>query len=46
MRFLDWARDRGCAEAHADHYAANLEAGALYEQCGFEARSVSRSIQL
>lgn len=45
-RFLGWARDRGCAEAHVDHYAANLQAAALYEQCGFEARSISRAIQL
>ena len=45
-RFLAWARERGCAEAHVDHYAANLEAGALYERCGFEARSVSRAVTL
>jgi len=45
-RFLDWARDRGCVEAHVDHYAANFEAAALYEQCGFEARSVSRALSL
>lgn len=45
-RFLDWARDRGCAEAHVDHYAANTAAGALYERCGFEERSVSRALRL
>lgn len=28
-RFLDWARERGCAEDHVDHYAANQAAGAL-----------------
>ena len=45
-RFLDWARVRGCAEAHVDHYAANDAAGALYERCGFEERSVSRALRL
>lgn len=45
-RFLDWARVRGCAEAHVDHYAANTAAGALYERCGFEERSVSRALRL
>ncbi len=45
-RFLDWARERSCVEAHVDHYAANLKAAALYERCGFEARSVSRSLRL
>jgi GNAT superfamily N-acetyltransferase len=45
-RFLDWARKRGCAEAHVDHYAANHAAGALYERCGFEARSMSRALRL
>jgi GNAT superfamily N-acetyltransferase len=44
--FLSWARTRGCAEARVDHYAANKEAAALYERCGFRARSVSRSIGL
>ena len=45
-RFLDWAPKRGCAEAHVDHYAANLAAAALYARCGFEARSVSRAFKL
>jgi len=45
-RFLVWARARGCAEAHVDHYAANLGAAALYDRCGFEARSVSRALRL
>jgi GNAT superfamily N-acetyltransferase len=45
-RFLDWARTRGCAEAHVDHYAANHAAAALYERCGFEPRSVSRALEL
>lgn len=45
-RFLEWARHRGCAEAHVDHYAANIGAAALYERCGFQARSVSRALTL
>ncbi len=44
--FLVWARERGCAEAHVDHYAANGAAEALYERCGFKARSVSRALKL
>ena len=45
-RFLQWARSRGCAEAHVDHYAANSGAATFYERCGFEPRSVSRVIGL
>lgn len=45
-QFLDWARVRGCVEAHVDHYAANTGAAALYERCGFQARSVARAITL
>ncbi len=45
-RFLDWARKRGCAEAHVDHYAANHAAASLYALFGFEARSVSRALKL
>lgn len=45
-RFLDWARDRGCVEAHVDHYAANLGAAALYERCGFQPRSIARALKL
>jgi GNAT superfamily N-acetyltransferase len=45
-RFLDWARTRGCVEAHVDHYAANHAAAAFYERCGFEPRSVSRALTL
>lgn len=41
--FLDWARQRGCVEAHVDHYAANHTAADLYERCGFVVRSVSRA---
>jgi RimJ/RimL family protein N-acetyltransferase len=45
-RFLDWARTRGCVEAHVDHYVANHAAAALYDRCGFEPRSVSRALEL
>lgn len=45
-RFVDWARDRGCVEAHVDHYAANVQAAALYAKCGFEERSVARALRL
>lgn len=45
-RFLDWARDRGCAEAQVDHYAANHAAREFYESVGFLPRSVSRVISL
>lgn len=45
-RFLDWARTRGCAEAHVDHYVANESAGRLYEGTGFAARSTSRVFPL
>ncbi|MEM9131739.1 MAG: GNAT family N-acetyltransferase [Actinomycetota bacterium] len=44
--FLAWARRRGCVEAIVDHYAANGEAAALYERCGFTARSVTRALRL
>ena len=45
-QFLEWARARGCVEAHVDHYAANEGAAALYARCGFELRSVARAIAL
>lgn len=45
-RFLGWARARGCAEAHVDHYIANAGAATLYERCGFAERSVARALQL
>ena len=45
-RFLEWARERGCVEAHVDHYAANNGAAALYERCGFQPRSISRVLPL
>lgn len=45
-RFLEWAREAGCAEAQVNHYAANTGAGLLYEQCGFEAHSLNRVLLL
>ncbi len=42
-RFLSWARDRGCVEAHVDHYAANRAAQEFYERAGFVVRSISRA---
>ena len=45
-RFLSWARERGCAEAHVDHYALNDSAQRLYERRGFAVRSVSRVVEL
>ncbi len=45
-RFLEWARERGCAEAHVDHYAANTGAGHFYARLGFSARSISRALPL
>lgn len=44
--FLSWARERGCAEAHVDHYAANHAAGQFYERIGFAERSISRALPL
>lgn len=45
-RFVLWARDQGCVEAHVDHYAANQGAANLYEQVGFGPRSISRALTL
>ena len=44
--FLDWARDRSCAEAHVDHYALNESAQRLYERRGSAVRSVSCALDL
>lgn len=41
-RFLTWARDQGCVEAHVTSYAANEAATQLYQREGFEARSIVR----
>ena len=45
-RFVDWARDVGCVEAHVDAYAANEGAQRFYERHGFAARSISRARSL
>ncbi|MEQ1704253.1 MAG: GNAT family N-acetyltransferase [Ilumatobacteraceae bacterium] len=45
-RFLEWATDHGCAEAHVDTYAANINAQAFYEHLRFHARTVSRVHEL
>ena len=45
-RFVEWARDAGCAEAHVNHFAANAPAGALYGRHGFEPRSLERVLSL
>lgn len=45
-RFVEWARDCGCVEAHVDHYTANVGAAALYEELGFGSRSISRALTL
>jgi ribosomal protein S18 acetylase RimI-like enzyme len=45
-RFVAWATEQGCAEAHVDHYVANQGAASLYERHGFTERSVSRVLPL
>ena len=45
-RFVVRASERGCVEAHVDHYTANEAAGELYERCGFAPRSVARVLPL
>ena len=45
-RFLTWARDQGCVEAHVDHYAANHGAAQFYDRVGFNERSISRVLPL
>lgn len=45
-RFLAWACDHGCVEAHVDHYAANVGAAEFYERTGFVPRSISCVIAL
>ena len=44
--FIEWARAKGCAEAHVDSYARNETAQRLYERHGFEVRSVARALAL
>jgi GNAT superfamily N-acetyltransferase len=45
-RFVAWARECGCVEAHVDSYAANETAQQFYEQHGFLSHSVSRVLTL
>ncbi|MDO8391114.1 MAG: N-acetyltransferase [Actinomycetota bacterium] len=44
--FVDWARAKGCAEAHVDAYAGNEPAQRLYELHGFVVRSTARALTL
>jgi ribosomal protein S18 acetylase RimI-like enzyme len=43
---VDWARAKGCVEAHVDSYAANEPAQRLYERHGFVVRSTARALTL
>ena len=45
-RFVSWAREQGCVEAHVDSYVANEAAQRFYERSGFAGRSVSRVLPL
>jgi GNAT superfamily N-acetyltransferase len=45
-RFIAWARDSGCVEAHVDSYVANGAAQKFYEQLGFISRSLSRVLPI
>ena len=45
-RFLVWAKESGCVEAHVDGYIANSPAQQFYERHGFVSRSVSRVLAL
>ena len=45
-RFVSWAREQGCVEAHVDSYVANETAQRFYERSGFAGRSVSRVLPL
>lgn len=44
--FLAWARDRGCAQALVDCYAANDHARRFYERQGFAAHSIQHTLEL
>ncbi len=44
--FVDWARAKGCAEAHVDSYARNEPAQRLYERHGFVIRTTARALGL
>jgi ribosomal protein S18 acetylase RimI-like enzyme len=45
-RFVEWALEQGCVEAHVDSYVANEPAQRFYEQHGFVRHSVSRVLPL
>jgi ribosomal protein S18 acetylase RimI-like enzyme len=44
--FVDWARAKGCAEAHVESYTRNEPAQRLYERHGFVTRSTARALGL
>lgn len=44
--FIEWARAKGCAEAHVDSYARNEPAQRLYERHGFVVRSTASALTL
>ncbi len=44
--FVSWARDKGCVQAHVSSYVGNDRAQDFYQRQGFEALSVSRTLNL
>ena len=46
QRFVSWAREQGCVEAHVDSYVANEAAQRFYQRGGFASRSLSRVLPL
>ncbi|MEQ1700416.1 MAG: GNAT family N-acetyltransferase [Ilumatobacteraceae bacterium] len=44
--FVEWARAKGCVEAHVDSYARNEPAQRLYERHGFVVRSTASALPL
>lgn len=45
-RFLLWAKNNECVEAHVDSYLANGTAQRFYEDHGFAGRSIARVLPL
>jgi GNAT superfamily N-acetyltransferase len=45
-RFVAWARENGCVEAHVESYTANGAAQQFYERHGFTPQSLSRVLPL
>ncbi len=45
-RFVSWARQNGCVEAHVESYTANGPAQEFYERLGFAPQSLSRVLPL